>query len=95
MFRCNLQGWEVPFPAIWEAVLAKNYFVRYAPTDCGAPLRQCNILSPIKNNDPTSAPGNHPPPPRFSPHKFFGDNQILFGPPLRPNPGSATEQSIL
>ena len=73
MFRCNLQGWEVPFPAIWEAVLAKMYFVRYAPTDGGPPLRQSNMILPLymKNNDPTSAPGNSPPP-RFDPlHKSF------------------------
>ena len=33
------KAWEVPFPAIWEAFLAKFLLVRYAPTDGGAPLR--------------------------------------------------------
>ena len=30
---------EVPFPAIWGVCKAKNFFVRSAPTDGGAPLR--------------------------------------------------------
>ena len=37
--NATCKAWEVPFPAIWEVFLAKNFLLRYAPTDGGAPLR--------------------------------------------------------
>ena len=37
--NATCKAWEVPFPAIWEAFLAKIFLRRYAPTDGGAPLR--------------------------------------------------------
>ena len=35
----SCKAWDVPFPAIWKAILAKKFLLRYAPTDGGAPLR--------------------------------------------------------
>ena len=36
------KAWEVPFPAICEAFLAKKFLLRYAPNDVGFPLRECH-----------------------------------------------------
>ena len=61
MFRCILQGWEVPFPAIWEAVLQK--FHLYATRQPMVALRLDSVTY-NKNNDPTPLPRFDPPPPQ-------------------------------
>ena len=56
MFICNLQGLGSAISGNLGSILGKIFFVRYAPTDGGAPLRQCNILPPFRTWEP-------PPPP--------------------------------
>ena len=81
------KAWEVPFPAIWEAFLAK--FTLYATRQPMVALRLDSVTY-----YPLSAPGN-PPPPRFvptiTPQQCFGGNRQSLWAPLRRNPGSATE----
>ena len=85
------KAWEVPFPAIWQAFLAKLYL--YATRQPMVALRLDSITY-----YPLSAPGN-PPSPLCTHHNtpqpvFRWKSKVSLAPPpppFRPNPGSATE----